>query len=165
LHKKNDNEQCRGFAFVTGCSFPNNRETNHCTSLTLVDEMKNDQDDVPTASVGVWIGLIVTAALSFWCQASVTEERFVPALNLISTRYSIPNAVAGATLMAAGCSSPELFSSIVSLFITKSSLGLGTIVGSEIFNQLVSDSHVIDRQHTHTHKSPEVLLPFIPSYY
>lgn len=44
--------------------------------------------------------------------------------------------VAGATLMAAGASSPELFSSIVALFITHSALGLGTIVGSEIFNQL-----------------------------
>lgn len=39
--------------------------------------------------------------------------------------------------MAAGASSPELFSSIVALFITHSSLGLGTIVGSEIFNQLI----------------------------
>lgn len=39
--------------------------------------------------------------------------------------------------MAAGASSPELFSSLVSLFITHSALGLGTIVGSEIFNQLV----------------------------
>jgi len=39
--------------------------------------------------------------------------------------------------MAAGASSPELFSSIVALFITHSALGLGTIVGSEIFNQLI----------------------------
>ena len=33
----------------------------------------------------------------------------------------------GATLMAAGASSPELFSSFVALFITHSSLGLGTV--------------------------------------
>ena len=39
--------------------------------------------------------------------------------------------------MAAGASSPELFSSIVALFVTHSALGLGTIVGSEIFNQLI----------------------------
>lgn len=38
----------------------------------------------------------------------------------------------GATLMAAGASSPELFASIVSLFITHSSLGMGTIIGSEV---------------------------------
>lgn len=70
-------------------------------------------------------------------QAAITEERFVPALNVIATEFNIPDDVAGATLMAAGASSPELFSSFVSLFITHSALGLGTIVGSEIFNQLI----------------------------
>jgi Ca2+/Na+ antiporter len=33
----------------------------------------------------------------------------------------------GATLMAAGASSPELFSSFVALFITHSAMGLGTV--------------------------------------
>lgn len=68
---------------------------------------------------------------------NVATCRFVPALNVIATEFNIPDDVAGATLMAAGASSPELFSSIVSLFITHSALGLGTIVGSEIFNQLI----------------------------
>jgi len=57
----------------------------------------------------------------------VTEERFVPALNVIANEYNIPSDIAGATLMAAGASSPELFSSFVSLFITHSALGLGTV--------------------------------------
>jgi Ca2+/Na+ antiporter len=56
---------------------------------------------------------------------------------VIANHYNIPPDIAGATLMAAGASSPELFSSIVALFITHSSLGLGTVVGSEIFNQLI----------------------------
>lgn len=38
--------------------------------------------------------------------------------------------------MAAGASSPEVFSSLVSLFITHSSLGAGTVIGSEQFNLL-----------------------------
>jgi len=97
----------------------------------------NDQDEVPTASVGKWIFLIVVAAVSFWSQAAVTEERFVPALNVIANIFNIPDDIAGATLMAAGASSPELFSSFVSLFITHSSLGLGTVFGSEVFNQLI----------------------------
>lgn len=63
--------------------------------------------------------------------------RFVPALNVIANHFNIPDDVAGATLMAAGASSPELFSSIIALFVTHSALGLGTIVGSEIFNQLM----------------------------
>merc|ERR1712151_555664 len=88
-------------------------------------------------SVGTWVTLILITCASFWSQAVVTEERFVPALNVIAEKFNIPDDIAGATLMAAGASSPELFSSIVALFITHSALGLGTIVGSEIFNQLI----------------------------
>eukprot|EP00566_Odontella_aurita_P007142 CAMPEP_0113563546 /NCGR_PEP_ID=MMETSP0015_2-20120614/21129_1 /TAXON_ID=2838 /ORGANISM="Odontella" /LENGTH=728 /DNA_ID=CAMNT_0000465539 /DNA_START=150 /DNA_END=2336 /DNA_ORIENTATION=+ /assembly_acc=CAM_ASM_000160 len=90
-----------------------------------------------TASLATWLLLFFIATLSFWTQAAVTEERFVPSLNVIANFFSIPDDVAGATLMAAGASSPELFSSVVALFVTHSALGLGTIVGSEIFNQLV----------------------------
>jgi len=61
----------------------------------------------------------------------------VPALNVIANYYKIPPDIAGATLMAAGASSPELFSSFIALFVTHSALGLGTVVGSEIFNQLI----------------------------
>ena len=34
-----------------------------------------DEEEVPTASLGVWVGLIVLTAVSFWSQATVTEER------------------------------------------------------------------------------------------
>lgn len=34
--------------------------------------------------------------------------------------------------MAAGGSSPELFAATVSLFVTHSAMGIGTIVGSEV---------------------------------
>ena len=96
-----------------------------------------EETAVITAPWWMWTFLWIVAGASFWCQAIVTEERLVPALNVIADTYKIPSDIAGATLMAAGASSPELFSSIVALFITHSALGLGTIVGSEIFNQLV----------------------------
>jgi Ca2+/Na+ antiporter len=86
-----------------------------------------DEVEIPTAPWYVWVGLTVVALLSFWTQATVTEERFVPALNVIAYEYNIPSDIAGATLMAAGASSPELFSSLVALFITHSALGLGTV--------------------------------------
>ncbi|KPP66856.1 sodium/potassium/calcium exchanger 3-like [Scleropages formosus] len=44
--------------------------------------------------------------------------------------------VAGATFMAAGSSAPELFTSIIGVFITKGDVGVGTIVGSAVFNIL-----------------------------
>lgn len=74
--------------------------------------------------------------ICFWALATVCEERFVPALTVICDTYSIPDDIAGATIMAAGASSPEVFSSLVALFVTRSSLGVGTVVGSEIFNHL-----------------------------
>mmetsp|Transcript_17651 Transcript_17651/g.28891 ORF Transcript_17651/g.28891 Transcript_17651/m.28891 type:complete len:707 (-) Transcript_17651:103-2223(-) len=83
------------------------------------------------------VALVVISIVAFWVQSVVTEERLVPALNIISEYFNIPDDIAGATLMAAGASSPELLCTIISLFVTHSSLGLGTIVGSEIFNQLI----------------------------
>lgn len=44
--------------------------------------------------------------------------------------------VAGATFMAAATSSPELFINVVGTFITEGDLGVGTIVGSAVFNIL-----------------------------
>lgn len=44
--------------------------------------------------------------------------------------------VIGATFMAAATSSPELFINSVGTFITKSDIGVGTVVGSAVFNVL-----------------------------
>nr|CAD7426651.1 unnamed protein product [Timema monikensis] len=44
--------------------------------------------------------------------------------------------VAGATFMAAATSSPELFINSVGTFITEGDIGVGTIVGSAVFNIL-----------------------------
>ena len=38
--------------------------------------------------------------------------------------------------MAAGGSAPELFTSIIGVFIAQSDVGIGTIVGSAVFNIL-----------------------------
>lgn len=44
--------------------------------------------------------------------------------------------MAGATIMAASTSSPELFINVIGTFVTKNNLGIGTIVGSAVFNIL-----------------------------
>lgn len=44
--------------------------------------------------------------------------------------------VAGATFMAVASSSPELFINSVGTFITEGDLGIGTILGSAVFNVL-----------------------------
>lgn len=48
----------------------------------------------------------------------------------------VSNISVGATFMAAAASSPELFINAVGTFLTKSDIGVGTIVGSAVFNVL-----------------------------
>ncbi|KAJ8611418.1 hypothetical protein CTAYLR_009005 [Chrysophaeum taylorii] len=67
--------------------------------------------------------------------AIVCDELFVSALEIISERWDLSDDVSGATLMAAGGSAPELATSFLGTF-QGSTVGLGTIVGSAVFNVL-----------------------------
>jgi len=68
--------------------------------------------------------------------AVVCDDFFVPSLEVISERLELSEDVAGATFMAAGSSAPELFTSVAGVG-TESDVGVGTIVGSAVFNLLV----------------------------
>lgn len=78
------------------------------------------------------MGIVYTAiAIAIIC-----DEFFVPALERICEKYpGITPDVAGATLMAAGGSAPELATSFIGTSM-KSQVGFGTIVGSAVFNVL-----------------------------
>ena len=75
----------------------------------------------------------------FLALAIVCDEFFVPALEVMVDTWQIEDDVAGATFMAAGGSAPELFTSLISVFMappSASDTGFGTIVGSAVFNVL-----------------------------
>ncbi|XP_034032316.1 sodium/potassium/calcium exchanger 1 [Thalassophryne amazonica] len=84
-----------------------------------------------------WVILHVTGMMyMFVALAIVCDEFFVPALGVITHKLAISDDVAGATFMAAGGSAPELFTSLIGVFIAHSNVGIGTIVGSAVFNIL-----------------------------
>mmetsp|Transcript_38903 Transcript_38903/g.50298 ORF Transcript_38903/g.50298 Transcript_38903/m.50298 type:complete len:731 (-) Transcript_38903:453-2645(-) len=66
----------------------------------------------------------------------VCDEYFCGALDVMVERWQMKPDVAGATLMAAGGSAPELFTSLLGVFFSESDVGFGTIVGSAVFNVL-----------------------------
>ncbi|XP_041364502.1 sodium/potassium/calcium exchanger 2-like isoform X4 [Gigantopelta aegis] len=72
----------------------------------------------------------------FVALAIVCDEFFVPSLEVITEKLDISADVAGATFMAAGGSAPELFTSFIGVFISQTDVGIGTIVGSAVFNIL-----------------------------
>lgn len=65
--------------------------------------------------------------------AIVSDEFFVPTIEVIVDKLNMSPDTAGATFMAAGGSAPELFTSFIGTF-TESSVGFSTIVGSAVFN-------------------------------
>ena len=72
----------------------------------------------------------------FVALAIVCDEFFVPSLDVIIDVIGCSEDVAGATFMAAGGSAPELFTSVIGVFVAFSDVGIGTIVGSAVFNIL-----------------------------
>ena len=92
-----------------------------------------DKADPPIMIVAYIAGVLYTfLALAISC-----DEFFVPALEEMASdrRMGLSPDVAGATLMAAGGSAPELFTSMIGTF-QESDIGFGTIVGSAVFNVL-----------------------------
>jgi len=77
---------------------------------------------------------VVGTVYMFIGLAIVCDEYFIPALEIMTVRLGITEDVAGATLMAAGGSAPELFTSFIGVFVANSDVGIGTIVGSAVFN-------------------------------
>ena len=77
---------------------------------------------------------------SVFVLAVVTDKFFIPSLDEISRRLKLSDEVAGASLMAIGSSAPELAIALMALFNdggAHSDVGIGTIVGSAVFNILV----------------------------
>uniref|UniRef100_A0A672T1M7 Sodium/potassium/calcium exchanger 4-like n=1 Tax=Sinocyclocheilus grahami TaxID=75366 RepID=A0A672T1M7_SINGR len=79
---------------------------------------------------------IFGALYMFLALAIVCDDYFVTTLETICEKLHMSEDVAGATFMAAGSSAPELFASIIGVFITHGDVGVGTIVGSAVFNIL-----------------------------
>lgn len=89
--------------------------------------------------------VLFTAILiaAFYVMAKIVDDYFIASLDTIARRLNMSSDAAGATLMAMGSSAPELFIAVVALikgFLEpgqdNETIGVGTIVGSAIFNVL-----------------------------
>lgn len=109
------------------CNFEIGHERNYSSRETW---------STPTKAYG-WLALYIFAILViFIALAVVCDDFFVPSLEAISEKLDLSEDVAGATFMAAGSSAPELFTSVAGVAV-ESDVGIGTIVGSAVFNLLV----------------------------
>ena len=96
----------------------------------------------PIFQWGAFVYYVFATFYLFCGIAIVCDDFFTASLESLSIKFELSEDVAGATFMAAGSSAPELFTSLSSVIIidacaNRSSVGVGTIVGSAIFNILV----------------------------
>lgn len=106
-------------------------------SKAAIAEFPEDVFTLEQRRHGAVILHVLCAIYMFHALAIVCDIYFVPSLEKISENLDLSEDVAGATFMAAGSSAPELFTSLIGVFITKGDVGVGTIVGSAVFNVLV----------------------------
>lgn len=82
--------------------------------------------------------LLLTA---FYALAVLTEDYFVPAIDVVAKKLKLSSDASGATLLAMGSSAPEFFTSLIAVLglagAGHADVGAGTIVGSALFNVLV----------------------------
>ncbi|XP_030595025.1 sodium/potassium/calcium exchanger 3 isoform X2 [Archocentrus centrarchus] len=106
-------------------------------SRAAINEFPEDIFTLNQRRQGAVLLHVLCAIYMFHALAIVCDVYFVPSLEKVSENLQLSQDVAGATFMAAGSSAPELFTSLIGVFITKGDVGVGTIVGSAVFNILV----------------------------
>lgn len=111
------------------------KKIKNCTPPSI-EEFPNDLFNQYQRQHGAVIVNFAVAFYMFWAIAIVCDDYFVPCLEIICDKMGLQSDVAGATFMALGSSAPELFASVIGVFITKGDIGVGTILGSAVFNVL-----------------------------
>ncbi|XP_016362390.1 sodium/potassium/calcium exchanger 4-like [Sinocyclocheilus anshuiensis] len=110
-------------------------EEKNCTEPAIREFPDDIFTNAERKSGGVLLH-IIAALYMFLALAIVCDDYFVMSLEKICEKLNLSEDVAGATFMAAGSSAPELFASVIGVFITHGDVGVGTIVGSAVFNIL-----------------------------
>lgn len=108
-------------------------DNKNCTH-PAIDEFPRDFFTQEQRTKGGVIIHVLLATYLIFALGAICDDFFVPVLEVICDKLHLSNDVAGATFMAAGTSAPEFFTNIMGTFVTKSDLGIGTIVGSAVFN-------------------------------
>ncbi|KAJ8960847.1 hypothetical protein NQ318_020144 [Aromia moschata] len=106
------------------------------------EEGCDSSDDFPaflTEDVRDKGGFVLCFIVGIYCftlLALVCDRYFVPCVEVTCDIFHLTPDVAAATFMSVATSTPELFTNIIGTFITESDIGIGTIVGSSLYQAL-----------------------------
>ncbi|XP_059611360.1 sodium/potassium/calcium exchanger 4-like [Phlebotomus argentipes] len=107
-----------------------------CENRSSIDDLPDDLFTQEQRLQGAIILHFLGAIYFFTMLGIVCNNYFIPAVECICEDLKISRDVAAATFMAVSGTIPELFTNLISTFITDSPMGLGAIIGSLLYNTL-----------------------------
>ncbi|GAB0086849.1 Sodium/potassium/calcium exchanger [Sergentomyia squamirostris] len=107
-----------------------------CDNRTSMDDLPDDLFTQEQRLQGAIVLHFIGAIYFFTMLGIVCNNYFLPAVECICEDLKISQDVAAATFMAISGTVPELFTNLISTFITDSPMGLGAIIGSLLYNTL-----------------------------
>jgi len=123
---------------ASNCSVPTSFPHTFCDEKTIQFGPLYPKDVFSMAELrgGAVVLHVLLMIQTFFGLSMICDAYFENALESICEDLSLTDDVAGATFMAAGGSAPELFTSFMGVFVAVNDIGVGTIVGSAVFNVL-----------------------------
>ncbi|CAH0716097.1 unnamed protein product, partial [Brenthis ino] len=106
------------------------------TTGDSIDSFPSGLFDDDQLRKGAFVLYVLFGIYAFTLLALVCNDYFIPCVEMICDDLKISQNVAAATFMSVATSCPEFFVNVISTFLTQSDMGIGTIVGSAIFNVL-----------------------------
>lgn len=119
--------------------YVNNLIESYNTNTTLCADSSKDFPDILTEEElrsGAIAVVILVGIYCFTILAIICDKYFLPCVEVLCEVFNLSQDVAAATFMSVATSTPELFVNIIGTFVTESDIGIGTIVGSSLFNAL-----------------------------
>ncbi|CAK1588679.1 unnamed protein product [Parnassius mnemosyne] len=107
-----------------------------CIVSDSVDSFPDDIFTDDQLRRGAFLLYVLFGIYAFTLLTIVCNDYFIPCVEFICEDLKIPQNVAAATFMSVATSCPEFFVNVISTFLTESDMGVGTILGSAIFNAL-----------------------------
>ncbi|XP_022178299.1 sodium/potassium/calcium exchanger 3-like [Myzus persicae] len=117
-------------------NFKNSSPTKCPNIHRSIDEFPSDFFTEEQRRHGAIVIHLILAFYGFLFITFVCQDYFLPSVLYICLDLGISPDVAGATFMAAATCTSELLVSVIGTFVTKSDLGVGTVVGSGVYNTL-----------------------------
>ncbi|VVC32216.1 Sodium/calcium exchanger membrane region,Sodium/potassium/calcium exchanger [Cinara cedri] len=124
-------------SITTNISIFSNSSPISCETIhRSMDEFPPDYFTEEQRRNGAVIFHLSIAFYGFILITVVCHDYFLPSVLYICSDLGISPDVAGATFMATATCTSELLLSVIGTFVTKSDLGVGTVVGSGVYNTL-----------------------------